>query len=195
MEVKPRWTVVSDGRSLTELVASLERHPNWRIGLYAQEILSRTRIKIAPSAIHDLVVIKGEEVGPQPRRTTENILREARRRGFATPSPEAALLLREAFPQEALGYSRVIFFHKPLRDRDHHPALLTLHYPAEDDPKGNRLIALEAYPQTMWKPTDAFVFLAPQKPLHKSARPVVNRRNRSRREPNYARLAWRHVPM
>lgn len=153
-------SVQSDGRSTGELLRDLEMRRDCRIGPCAREILARSRDRPAPAGtIHQLAVITGAEIGPRWRRTTEHILREARRRGFAAPSPDFALLLRAQFPQDILGYRRLVVFHKPLRDREHHPLLLGLCRESIRGVETDLLVGWEAYPFTMWRRDEAFVFI------------------------------------
>lgn len=140
---------------------------NLLLGRAAKEALARLRMKSGPRDKFELVMIRGSDLGPSPRRTTQAIHREGARRRLLKPTPDAAFQLRDALPVEVLEYRQIVFMHKPIRDFEQHPSLFCWERKGAGD--RHTLLLLEAYPATLWSREAVFIFEA--SPVE-TARPV-----------------------
>ena len=95
-----------------------------RISSWAEEIINQ--ITITNGVTYTIAIIKGEEMG-KDYFTTKEVRDEAQKRGYTTPHPEVALLLREKFSDEeieAMGLWWIVAMHEPIKDSDGDPRLL-----------------------------------------------------------------------
>ena len=155
-EAKVIWTVTSDGRSAEQLIVALEAK-GIHVSNYAKDIMGKPAFKTMGGMTHRLVAIRGDEF-EDDERTTKNIFKEAKRRGYRIPPAEVAPLLREKFSQEELGLPYVAVFHEPIRGSFGGPVVLELSQYVDAD----WLSAWGAYDDDRWIRGFVFVFLAPQ---------------------------------
>jgi hypothetical protein len=99
-------TLVDDGRTTDELVASLESK-GIEVDDFASEIIDGARDRIEEGTNYNLIGIRGSEF-PSAKLTIKTIFAAGRQRRYRKPSPRIGLLLRDRFPrQEDLGYRYV----------------------------------------------------------------------------------------
>jgi hypothetical protein len=153
------WTLVDDGRSNADIVASIEAKGG-KVSDWAKDISARSQEPIPPAGTeYQLVGIRGDEFADDAKRTTRAILAEADRRRYRKPPMRVGLLLRKKFiTNEALGYQYVAVFHNPVRDSNGCPYVLALYRLGA----GDWLRAWHARDEYQWTREDLFVFLAPQ---------------------------------
>ncbi len=152
--------VVSDGRNGEQFIASL-KEKGFRIGDYAMQVLRKKDFIPTKGTKYKPVVIFGKEIEEDSERTTENIRKIAKDRGYITPPAELAPLLREKISDkeiEEMGVWALIVMHEPIKDSGGNPKLLLLD--RRDD--GQWLDTCNDYPGRRWDREDGFVFLAPQ---------------------------------
>lgn len=151
----------SDGRTGLQFLADFKK-ANLSVGSYAEQILKTKQFQaiVTNGVVYELGVIKGEEFS-DAERTTENIRKEAIKRGGITPPSEVSPLLRLNFNDEqieALGLSWLIPMHEPINDSGGGPRLLGL---SRDD-VSRRFNAYDGYATNKWIRNAGFVFLFPQ---------------------------------
>ncbi|MGD0199877.1 MAG: hypothetical protein ABSD27_03915 [Bryobacteraceae bacterium] len=149
------WTLVDDGRSNAEIIASIEAKGG-RVSALAKAFSDEP---VPPKGTkYPLVGIRGEELPTGRERSILDIQAEADRRKYRKSPARVGLLLREKFiSQEALGYPCVVVF----ADRS-----LLLVLGAEDEldewnTPNDRLDVVSAHEELYWGSGSLFVFLAP----------------------------------
>lgn len=154
------WTIEDDGRTNDELIASLEAK-GIEVSDYAKQIIAKANELTPPKGtVYRLVGIQGGEFPTDAKRTTKHIFAEASRpeRKYCKPPLRAALLLREKFSQEQLGYPYVALMSEPVSGSDGFPHVLGL----DRGDAESWLSAWFAFPGSQWIRESLFVFLAPQ---------------------------------
>jgi len=150
------WSVTSDGRNATELIAAIEAKGR-KASDWAKDIMSKPQFVTTKGKIYNLAIIRGDEFADS-ERTTANIFAEAERRGLQKPPAEVAALLREKFSQDGLGFPYVAVMHEPICGSDGRPVVLVLNRYGCDD----WFYAWYAFPGDRWSRGYVFVFLSLQ---------------------------------
>jgi hypothetical protein len=157
----PLPVITSDLISGVQFISDLEKK-GLKIGSYAEQILKTKEFNasVTKGVTYYPGVIKGEEFS-DGERTTENIRKEAIKRGGITPPAELSPLLRLNFSDaeiKALGLLYLIPMHEPINDSAGYPSFLGLYvldfY--------NQFDAFRGYPTYKWHRETGFVFLFPQ---------------------------------
>jgi hypothetical protein len=156
-------TVTASHLNSDELIASAKAR-GYRVTGWGKDVLSLSGFDTAGSLTYSLSVIRGDEC-PYDRRTFDDFIAEAARRGYGTPPPEVALLLAQLDYSE-LGVrsaGNVIVMHDPIDDREGRPVRLWLGWL---DGSGGELGSFYSGPASsrpfQFSHLDLFVFLAPQ---------------------------------
>lgn len=126
-------------------------------------LLSKNFEPISSGVTYKIAVLKGE-IFSDNKRITENIREDARNRGFVTPNPEIACLIREKFSDEELedmGLIWIVVMHNPIEDSDGDPGLLGAYRALI----GPWLGAACDYPDIKWKRSSCFAFVVSQSPV------------------------------
>ncbi|HNW55592.1 MAG TPA: hypothetical protein PKN62_00730 [bacterium] len=119
------FSVTSDGTTGEEWISRLESK-GFRVRDRAKNVLRSKGFKPTAGITYEVAVLKGELFSDNGR-ITENIREEAKNRGFITPDPEIACLIREKFSDkelEAVGFYWIAVMHEPIKDSDGDPELL-----------------------------------------------------------------------
>ncbi|MEX2410802.1 MAG: hypothetical protein WD607_05415, partial [Candidatus Paceibacterota bacterium] len=129
---------------------------------WAKDIMSKTEFNksVTNNITYHPVLIKGDEFSGK-ERIIKNIRAEAKRRGYITPPPELAPLLRQAISDEdikALGLTWLAVMHEPIIGFGGSPSLFGLFW----SDVGRWLDAYFGDPDHYWSRDDGFIFLAPQ---------------------------------
>ncbi len=154
---KALWTLVDDGRSNADIVASIEAKGG-KVSNLAKDIIGRSKEQIPPAGTeYRLLGIRGDEF-KSDMRTTRAIRRKAGRLRYRKPPMRVCLLLREKLNAREVFGHRVVVLHRPVRDSNGDPSVLVLNR------HGGRLwlISWDAYAEHEWCRGDLFVFLAPE---------------------------------
>src|SRR3989344_310817 len=126
--VGPYITLTSDGTTGEQWVTRLEKQ-NFRLGDYAKQVLRSSAFVPTTGVNYRVAIIKGTEFQDE-ERVTSHLREVAASRGYATPHPEVACLLREKLSDqelEAMGLWWLVTMHKPINDSDGSPYLLSAH--------------------------------------------------------------------
>lgn len=154
------FTLTSDGTTGPEWIARLEK-AGYRLSRYAKDLLvSSEFMPTEKGTVHDVRVLKGMLFNDSDR-ITKNIRADAERRGFTTPHPEAACLIREKFSDkdlEEMGLLWIVTMHEPIDDSDGDPSLLS----ATRNGVGCWLDASYDFPGFRWYRERGFAFVAVQ---------------------------------
>jgi hypothetical protein len=154
-------SITSDGHINVQLISDLKKK-GLTIGSYAEQILKTKEfnVSVTKGITYYPGVIKGEEFSDS-ERTTENIRKEAIKRGGVTPPAELSPLLRLNISDaeiKALGLLWLILMHEPINDSDGNQNFLVLFA----NGFFNQLDAFNGNPTYEWFPEAGFVFLFPQ---------------------------------
>lgn len=148
--------VTSDGTTGKKWIKRLQEK-DYRVSDWARDVLRKKAFVATNGKTYKPVVIFGHEFEDDDR-TTENIRKEAERRGYITPPAELAPNLREKVSDEEMGEMDVwalIVMHEPIKDSDGDPDLLALRRRAV----GRWLRACYDSPGHRWDRGRGFVFL------------------------------------
>lgn len=153
------WTLVDDGRSAVEIIASIEAKGG-TVADWAKDISARSKEPIPPKGTeYPLVGIRGDEFASDAKRTTRAIFTKGECRKYRKPPMRVGLLLREKFiTQKEVGHACVAVFHEPIRDAGELPNVLVLDLGGV----GVWLYAWYGNDGGRWDREDLFLFLAPQ---------------------------------
>jgi hypothetical protein len=152
--------VVSDGRDGATVIADMKSE-KFNIGGDAKFIMRQPTYVVTNGVVYNVGVIYGWEFKDDSVRTTENIRKEATRRGWITPPAEIAHLLRKKISDEELekmDIEYLIAMHESLPGSDGSPGLLGLGRRG----LGRRFYAFHGDPGYGWYRFHCFGFLVPQ---------------------------------
>ena len=152
--------VVSEGKTGEEFISRL-KEKNFRIGDYAMQIMRKSEFVPTTGTKYKPVVIFGKEIEKDSERTTENIRKIAKSRGYLKPNAELAPLLREKISDkemEEMGVWALVVMSDTIKDSDGGPDLLGLRRYGV----GRWFDAYYDGPGDEWGREIGFVFLAPQ---------------------------------
>lgn len=113
------FKVISDGTTGEQWIKRLAKQ-GLKLSKYAKELLLSKYFKSTTGVEYTIAVLKGS-LFTDSNRVTKKICSEAFKRKLARPNPEVACYIREMFSDEeieAMGFARVMTFHKPIRNSD-----------------------------------------------------------------------------
>jgi len=157
--VGPSITLTSDGTTGEEWITRLKKQ-NFRLSDYAKQVLRSSAFVSTTGVTYNVAIIKGTEFSNE-ERTTSRIREVAASRGYATPHPEVACLLREKLSDEeleAMGLWWLVTMHEPINVSGGGPRLLG----ASRDGGGRWLDAYCDQPDSRWDRECGFAFVVPQ---------------------------------
>ncbi|MEX2436712.1 MAG: hypothetical protein WD471_00935 [Candidatus Paceibacterota bacterium] len=154
-------TVTSNGKTGQQWIETLEKE-SFNVSDWAKNILQKDDFnnQVTEDVTYHPVLIKGDEFSDK-ERITKNIRAEAKRRGYITPPPELAPILRQSVSDEDiknLDLNWLVVMHEPIIGFDGDPNLLDL----DRVDGGHWLRARWGDPGARWVRGFGFVFLAPQ---------------------------------
>jgi len=152
--------ILKSAQMIQKVVDEMRSERGFQIGPLASDALARLPMKKVARESGELVMIRGTDLGAARCRTTHAVHREGIRRRLLRPTPDAALVLRDALPMEALEYRQIVFMHKPIRDREQNPSLFCWERGWRGSGDRHALLLLEAYPGTIWSREAVFIFEA-----------------------------------
>lgn len=131
---------------------------DFKVTKYACQILRSDDCIFTNGVKYRPVVIFGEEMLSDAERTTENIRRIAKERGYLTPPAELGPILRQVisnYQMGEMGLKILMVMHKPINDLEGLPSLFFL------NDKGS-LHAIDDILDFRFNEKCGFVFLAPE---------------------------------
>jgi len=152
-------TLTSDGTTGEQWISRLEGK-GYCVSDYAKFLLRSRAFVPTTGVIYRAPIIKGSEF-KDGERLTARIREVAAGRGYATPSPEVACLLREKLSDEelkAMGLWWLVVMHKPISGPDGNPNLLGVFR----DCVGRELSAFYGKPDCVWSREGGFAFVVSQ---------------------------------
>jgi len=117
-------SLVTDGASGEDWIFRLEKAGD-KVGRYAKIVL-RSKKFIPTKKTHQVAIIKGSLLKDQNNFINE-LLKEAKLKKLARPTPELACIFREKFSNEDLeemGLNWVVVMHRPAYDLNNDPIFL-----------------------------------------------------------------------
>jgi hypothetical protein len=154
------FTLTSNGKTGEEWVTHLEGR-GFRLGNYTKSVLRSPDFRPTPAGtLHSVAVLKGR-LFSDTDRITRNIRAEATKRGYTTPHPEIACLIRDQFSDDdikAMGLWWLVVFHEPIKDSDGYPRLLG----ADRGGDGRWLSVYNSRSDNEWSAGLGFAFAVPQ---------------------------------
>jgi len=151
--------VTSNGRGGEEWITYLESK-GFRLSKYANDVLRSEDFKATTGVTYTLAIIVGTAYTDR-NRVSKKIRADAEKRGWLTPHPETACLLRELLSDaelEELDLWWIVTMHEPIKDFDGSPCLL---YAARRG-GGRWLNTAWSNPGGKWGDDGAFAFLVSQ---------------------------------
>lgn len=155
-------TLTATGLTGKQWLARLKKG-KYKVSSYAENLLLSDEFNKNISkkgTAFNVVVIPQIELGLGKYVTTAQVKEYAENKGWSIPTPEIALLLREALSNEdmeALGLWWVVALHEPIADRDGDPRVLG----ADRRGGGPWVRAYWGNPGEHWFADDGFGFLVP----------------------------------
>lgn len=132
----------------------------YRVSSYAKDVLNSPDYKPMKKGVQvELAFVSVKDMGKE-WATTAEIQAYAASKGYEMPTPEIALLVREAMSDadmEALGVWYVAVLHAPIKDADGDPRVLN----ADRGGGGRWVSACWGGPGRRWAARGAFAFLVP----------------------------------
>lgn len=151
--------VTSNGRGGEDWITYLESK-GFRLSKYAKDVLRSPDFKATNGVTYTLAIIVGTAYTDR-NRVSKKIRADAEKRGWLTPHPETACLLRDLLSDaelEELGIWWIATMHEPIKDSDGSPRVLY----SDRGGGGQWLDASWGGPGDEWDDDGSFGFLVSQ---------------------------------
>lgn len=155
-------TLTATGLTGKQWLARLKKG-KYKVSSYAEDLILSDEFNknISKKGTEfNVAIIPQTELGLGKYVTTTQIKEYAENKGWSIPTPEIALLLREALSNEdmeALGVWWIVALHEPMTDRGGDPRVLGAHR-NDGEPWVH---ACWGYPGRQWRAGHGFAFLVP----------------------------------
>lgn len=149
------------GLSGKDWIMRLEKG-KYQISSYARDLILSKEFEAArpkKGQMLDIQFVKVKDLG-KSSATTKELKDYAKEKGWAVPTPEVALLIREAMSDkqmEEMGIWYIAALHDPIKDSDGGPSVLG----ADRDGGGRWVSTYWGRPGSRWSALGAFAFFLP----------------------------------